>query len=84
MRLLVCLDFDGTLAELDPDPYAAGRRTSRLLATSRSSVSIPAPVTASAADTVEPPANTAKRAKQACSSSLSNPWLQSVVARSVR
>lgn len=22
MRLLVCLDFDGTLAELDPDPYA--------------------------------------------------------------
>ena len=22
MRLLVCLDFDGTLAELNPDPYA--------------------------------------------------------------
>ena len=47
------------------------RRTSRLLATSRSSVSMPAPVIVSAASTVAPPANTAKRAKHACSSSPS-------------
>ena len=38
---------------------------------------------ASAACTVAPPANTAKRAKHACSSSLSSSWLQSIVARSV-
>ena len=49
-------------------PAACGRRgcrrrTSRLLATRRSSVSRPAPVIASAASTVAPPAKTAKRAK---------------------
>ena len=56
-----------------PAGSAAGcrRRTSRLLATSRSSVSMSAPVIVSAASTVAPPANTAKRAKHACSSSLS-------------
>ena len=42
-----------------------------------------APVIVSAASTVAPPANTAKRAKHAFSSSLSRLWLQSIVARSV-
>ena len=37
----------------------------------------------SAAATVAPPANTAKRAKHAFSSSPSRSWLQSIVARSV-
>ena len=35
-------------------------------------------MTVSAASTVAPPANTAKRAKHACSSSLSSSWLQSI------
>ena len=52
-------------------PCRPRRRTRRLLATSRSSVSRSAPVIASAASTVAPPAKTAKRAKHACSSSSS-------------
>ena len=51
---------------------ACRRRTSRLLATRRSSVSRSAPVIVSAASIVAPPANTAKRAKHAFSSSLSS------------
>ena len=39
-----------------------------------------APVIASAASIVAPPANTAKRAKPACASSSSSSWLQSIVA----
>ena len=42
-----------------------------------------APVIVSAAWIVAPPANTAKRAKHAFSSSLRRAWLQSIVARSV-
>jgi hypothetical protein len=44
---------------------ACRRRTTRFLACSRSSVSIPAPVIVSAASTVAPPTKIAKRAKHA-------------------
>ena len=43
-----------------------------------------APVIASAASTVAPPANAAKRAKHPCSCASSSSWLQSIVACRVR
>ena len=54
------------------------------MSSSEPSVSTSAPQTASAASSVQPPANAARRANSCCSGSSSRSWLQAIVARRVR
>ena len=65
-------------------PSASSRSWTRLAPTSDASAGRPAPQTAAALVSPQPPANTARRANVACSAAASSRWLQSIVERSVR
>ena len=54
------------------------------MSTSEAIASTSAPQICSAASSVQPPANTARRANRSCSAGVSRSWLQAIVARSVR